>query len=246
MIRQKLFEIEAGENVKILHAVESGSRAWGFASPDSDYDVRFIYVRPKDFYLMLQKTSDVIEWQLDEIFDINGWDLRKTLCLLHKSNPTLFEWCSSPIIYHTTEYFDGLKKVVNDYFSTKTGLWHYLKMAEGNYHDYLKGENVKLKKYFYVIRPILACKWILHRQSPPPMLFSELLAAEAGDEITPLINDLLKIKMASQEVGESKRIIKLNEYINRNIAEIMDAIGTLPKEHHKPWDELNRLFLNAF
>ncbi|OPZ21824.1 MAG: putative nucleotidyltransferase [Firmicutes bacterium ADurb.BinA205] len=95
-IKQKLDEIEEKENIRIIHCIESGSRAWGFASPDSDYDVRFIYVRiPKD-YLKLEKTRDVIEWELNDVYDINGWDIRKTLGLLHKSNPTLFEWNGSP------------------------------------------------------------------------------------------------------------------------------------------------------
>ena len=102
-IKQKLIEMGKTENIKILHCVESGSRAWGFPSPDSDYDVRFIYVRPKEFYLRLNKTRDVIEWQLDETLDINGWDLQKALRLLHNSNPTLFEWKNSPIVYRTSE-----------------------------------------------------------------------------------------------------------------------------------------------
>ncbi len=102
LIKSKLKEIEEKENIKILHCVESGSRAWGFASPDSDYDVRFIYVRPKEFYLRLDKTREVIEWQLDDTLDINGWDVSKALSLLYKSNPTLFEWNSSPIVYNCT------------------------------------------------------------------------------------------------------------------------------------------------
>ena len=96
IIPAKLREIEAREHVRILHCVESGSRAWGFASPDSDYDVRFVYVRQPEHYLRLDKTRDVIEWQLDDTLDINGWDLQKTLRLLHRSNPTVFEWNSSP------------------------------------------------------------------------------------------------------------------------------------------------------
>ena len=103
LIKTKLKEIEEKEKIKILHCVESGSRAWGFASPDSDYDVRFIYARPKDYYLRLDKIRDVIECQLDDTFDINGWDISKALSLLHKSNPTLFEWNSSPIVYKTTD-----------------------------------------------------------------------------------------------------------------------------------------------
>ena len=126
LIDKKLNEIEKRENIKILHCVESGSRAWGFASPDSDYDVRFIYVRPKEFYLRLDKTRDVIEWQLDETLDINGWDIQKALQLLYKSNPTLFEWNSSPIVYRTTKEWGKIASVIDRYFVAKSGLYHYL------------------------------------------------------------------------------------------------------------------------
>ena len=97
-ILAKLDEIEKRENIRILHCIESGSRAWGFASPDSDYDVRFLYIHPKDFYLRLDTTRDVIEWLLDDTLASTGWDVKKALTLLHKSNPTLFEWNSSPIV----------------------------------------------------------------------------------------------------------------------------------------------------
>ena len=102
-IQEKLQEIEEKEQVKILHAVESGSRAWGFASPDSDYDVRFIYRREPGEYLRLESVRDTIEWQLDEVLDINGWDIKKTLQQFHRGNATLFEWSNSPIVYKTTE-----------------------------------------------------------------------------------------------------------------------------------------------
>ena len=152
-IIEKIAELERKENVRVIHAVESGSRAWGFASPDSDYDVRFIYIRPKEFYLRLDKTSDFIEWQLDETLDINGWDLQKALRLLHSSNPTLFEWNNSPIVYKTTDAWSEIRAIINHYFSSKAGLYHYLNTANGNYREYLKGDTVRLKKYFYVIRP---------------------------------------------------------------------------------------------
>ncbi len=129
VIIEKLREIEQKEQVTILHAVESGSRAWGFASPDSDYDVRFIYVRPAEYYLKLEKTRDVIEWQLDERLDINGWDLQKALRLLHSSNPTLFEWNNSPIVYKTTEEWAEIRIEINNYFSARSGLYHYLNTA---------------------------------------------------------------------------------------------------------------------
>ena len=106
LVLLKLKEIEEAEHIKILHAIESGSRAWGFASPDSDYDVRFIYVRPQQYYLELQPKQDFIEWILDETLDINGWDLSKTLRHFHKSNATLFEWANSPIVYHNKPHKD--------------------------------------------------------------------------------------------------------------------------------------------
>ena len=119
IIPAKLKEIESRENIRVIHCVESGSRAWGFASPDSDYDVRFIYVRPLEYYLRLDKTRDVIEWQLDDTLDINGWDLQKALRLLHSSNPTLFEWNNSPIIYKTTPQWAAVSEIIGDFFQKK-------------------------------------------------------------------------------------------------------------------------------
>lgn len=162
-IQEQLRRIEEAENIKILLAVESGSRAWGFASPDSDYDVRFIYIRRLEDYLRLDAVRDVIELPIDDVLDINGWDLQKTLRLLYKSNPTLFEWFSSPIVYQKTEFADKFRELMMHYFSSKKTLYHYISMAEGNYREYLQGEIVRAKKYFYVLRPVLACRWILDR-----------------------------------------------------------------------------------
>ena len=184
LILEKLQEIEERENIKILHCIESGSRAWGFASPDSDYDVRFIYVRPKEFYLRLDKTRDVIEWQLDDTLDINGWDIDKTLTLLHSSNPTLFEWNSSPIVYKTTDEWGKISEVINRYFVAKSGIYHYLSTAKRNYKEFLLGDMVKYKKYFYVLRPILACKWILAEGTPPPMEFHILMGKYLDEELS--------------------------------------------------------------
>ena len=158
LIISKLKQIEKDYNVRVLLAVESGSRAWGFASPDSDYDVRFIYVRPEKEYLRLEDVRDVIELPINDELDINGWDLQKTLRLLYRSNPTLFEWFSSPIVYMETEFADQFREIMTDYFSTKKSLYQYISMAESNYREYLKGEMVKAKKYFYVLRPVLACR----------------------------------------------------------------------------------------
>ena len=246
VILSKLNEIEEKENIKILHCIESGSRAWGFASSDSDYDVRFIYIRPKEFYLRLDKTRDVIEWQLDNTLDINGWDIKKALTLLHSSNPTLFEWYSSPIIYKTTEEWSQISKMINNYFVKKSGLYHYLSTAKRNYKEFLTGETVKFKKYFYVLRPLLACKWILSEGTPPPMLFSSLMEKYLEEEIKPDVEKLLDLKMNAPEISEGKRFDSVNEYIERNITVIEKLIAELPKEKTQTWEELNNTFLSMF
>ena len=244
IIAEKLGEIEKSENVKIIHCIESGSRAWGFASPDSDYDVRFIYVRPLEYYLRLDKTSDVIEWQLDDVLDINGWDIKKALMLLHKSNPTLFEWNGSPIVYRTTEQWKRVSDIINGFFIRKSGVYHYLSTAKSNYREYLKGEQVRLKKYFYVIRPILACKWILKEQTPPPMLFTELAEKYLDDEIKAEVDKLLEVKMKTPEITAGKRIDALNRYIDRNIEELTEIVKAMPEESGGDWERLNELFLS--
>ncbi len=243
-ILKKLNEIEKKENVRILLAVESGSRAWGFASPDSDYDVRFIYVRPKEDYLRLEKTRDVIELPIEGELDINGWDLDKTLRLLRASNPTLFEWFSSPIVYRETAFAQEFRSIMQRYFSSRRGLSHYLSMAGRNYREYLKGETVKAKKYFYVLRPVLACRWILDKGSPPPMLFSELMEAELDPALLPDVNRLLDLKMNAPEVKTIPQIESINRYLDISIEEVRSRINQLPEDANHGWEELNRLFLS--
>lgn len=233
------------ENIWIIHCVESGSRAWGFASPDSNYDVRFIHVRSIEYYLRLDKTRDVIEWQLDETLDINGWDLKKALCLLHSSNPTLFEWNSSPIVYKTTPEWAEISANIDHFLQQKTSLYHYLSTATKNYREYLKSDMVKLKKYFHVLRPILACRWILEKQTPPPMLFSTLADARLDDVLAPAVNDLLRLKMETPEIGLGSRIDIINGYLDASIEEVDHLIQAIPGDDKVTWDELNRLFLQT-
>ena len=242
-IQEQIRRIEESENIKILLAVESGSRAWGFASPDSDYDVRFVYIRRTEDYLRLDAIRDVIELPIDDILDINGWDLQKTLRLLYKSNPTLFEWFSSPIVYQETEFADKLRDLMMHYFSSKKTLYHYISMAEKNYREYLKGGLVRAKKYFYVLRPVLACRWILDRGTPPPMLFSELIKEELPVELINAVNQLLELKMNSPEVKLIKRIPEINEYLDTSIPSIKSAVRLLEDSYTPEWNELNQLFL---
>lgn len=244
-ISEKLREIESKEHVKIIMAVESGSRAWGFESPDSDYDVRFIYVHSKEEYLRLDEVRDVIEWQLDDVLDINGWDVKKALQLLYKSNPTVFEWCASPIIYRSSAEFERLKELLPVYFSKKKGLYHYLHMAETNYREYLKTDEVRIKKYFYVLRPLLAAKWILDYNCPPPMLFFELMREELDAALKPEVDRLLKMKREFPEMGVAPRVQILNDYIECTMEMIKKkADETSAKSQN--WDLLNRYFLSLF
>lgn len=245
MIQETLREIENREGCKILLAVESGSRAWGFASPDSDYDVRFIYVRPKEWYLKLEQTQDVIELPINDLLDVNGWDVAKTLRLLYKSNPTLFEWFSSPIVYRDSPFVETFRPLMQTYFSSKSGLWHYLRMAEGNYRNYLRGELVRAKKYFYVLRPVLACRWILEKGTPPPMLFSQLMESQLESGLKGLVQQLLELKVKLPEVKEIPRIDPLNQYLDSSILEIKQRIQQIPEEPPGDWGELDALFLSV-
>lgn len=228
LICRKLQEIELAQNVTIIYAAESGSRAWGFASPDSDYDVRFLYVRRPQDYLKIDRPRDVIEWQLDETLDINGWDIQKALRLLRKSNPTLFEWANSPIIYQTSAEWESLLPIINRCFSSQRGLRHYLSIAVGNYREYLKGEQVRMKKYLYVLRPILACKWILAHDTPPPMVFDTLVAEQLDAQLKPTVAALLEKKTCTSECELAPRIDVLNRYIEEKLFTLTEQV-----EHRK-------------
>ena len=168
IIGEKLEFIEKQENCRILLAVESGSRAWGFPSENSDYDVRFIYVRPLQEYLKLQRGRDVIEISDGGLLDIAGWDLDKTLRLVYKSNPTVMEWLSSPVVYRTSDEAGKLKEAARQYFSVQKELRHYFQMAKNHYDQYCDQDSIILKKIFYVLRPILACRWIIKKKRTCP------------------------------------------------------------------------------
>lgn len=243
IINERLDDIEKKENVKIIHAIESGSRAWGFASPDSDYDVRFIYLRTKEHYLKLEETKDFIEWELNETFDINGWDIKKTLQHFHKSNATLFEWSSSPVIYRTTKEWDKIKNISEKYFSCRTSMYHYYGTANKNYNEYLLDDMVKYKKYFYVLRPLFACRWIDERKCPPPVRFSELMEIITDSEIRTAVDNLLEAKKIMTEAQKGKRIDYLNEYIKTNLDLYKEKAASMEDGRREDWNELNRVFI---
>lgn len=244
-ICEKLKEIEEKENVIIIYAAEAGSRAWGIASKDSDFDVRFIYIRPREFYLQLEAAKDVIEWQLDEVFDVNGWDLKKALQQFYRFNMTLYEWINSPIIYQTTKIWKDIIQNCNDYFCAKAGLYHYYGIAKKTYLGYLQGESVNYKKYFYVLRPLLACEWILKQDSPPPVFFKQLLEQEIEKNIKEEIQKLLKIKQETTETFMGKKIELLDQYIEKKLVECQNIVKNKKKKKNLGWQFLNELFLKT-
>ena len=237
-----LDEIEKKKGVRILHAVESGSRAWGFASPDSDYDVRFVYVRPKEDYLRIDEPKDVIEWQLDEVLDVNGWDLKKALWQFAKGNATLYEWSGSPIVYRTSEDWKRIREVSAQYFSEKTAVYHYYGTANSTLQGYLLGDIVRYKKYFYALRPLLAARYIETYHAAPPVLFEELLKMELPDDLRRSIDELLVIKKNTTEGEENPHIPAIRAFIETETVKQKEIADNMPDDHNKDWAALNRVF----
>lgn len=216
-ICDRITKIEADHNVTVLYACEAGSRAWGFASPDSDYDVRFIYVPRLNYYLNVHvpgqpltfEPRDVIEVPINSDLDITGWELRKALRLASNSNPALLEWLTSPIQYWRSTQLSKLLDLSFRHMRPEKLYHHYLGMSTRNYHEHLKGDEVRYKKYLYVLRPLLACRWInlsmiKGRNPMPPVDFKTLMDATLFDaKVKDEIQRLLDIKMTSSEAQQS-------------------------------------------
>lgn len=219
-IQQALQTIEAQKQVHILYACESGSRAWGFASQDSDYDVRFIYARPQQDYLRLDVPRDVIEQPITNDLDISGWDIFKALRLLRKSNPPLLEWLFSPIVYlENSPAIAELREIARHLYSSAGLYYHYYHMANGNYRQYLKDKpEIILKKYLYVLRPLVALLFLEQQQQLPPTNFLETLAqVEISEEVRLHIHDLIVHKQAGTEVGMAAPDTVLNAFITEHL-----------------------------
>ena len=216
-IKRCLAEIEQENNVRILFACESGSRAWGFESKDSDYDVRFIYARPRDWYLAIdvERKRDVIEVPISDDLDISGWEIRKTLHLFHKSNPPLHEWLISPIVYlEHGEFANRLRELAPGSYNPIAAHYHYLRMADNTYRAYLKGQTVRRKKYFYALRPLLAVNWIENKKGVVPTEFQKLVAGTVSDpELLSAIDQLLAVKRKGKESDEGPRLDLIHSFI---------------------------------
>jgi len=225
-IKNHILKIEQEHDVKIIFAAESGSRVWGFESEESDYDVRFIYAHKRNWYLNILPKRDVIEYPIVDEFDYSGWDLRKTLFLLSKSNPTVFEWLHSPIVYRKDEFsFRVLEKLQTAYFSPIASLCYYLHTAQNHFKHHLQKEEVRIKKYFYALRPLLACFWIEKYNAPPPMRFQEMFSLIEDNALLDAIHHLLNRKISGDELGTEPKIEKINDYLLQSFQHFETAAG---------------------
>ncbi|MEH6413957.1 nucleotidyltransferase domain-containing protein [Pseudomonas sp. CGJS7] len=217
-----LAAIEREHEVRIVYACESGSRGWGFSSPDSDYDARFVYVHKQPWYLSVNERTgpgeaqrDVIELPIHSDLDVSGWDLRKALRLVSKSNPTLLEWLRSPIVYRQDEAMaTELHRLAERFYSPVAAWHHYLSLASGTFRSHLGGDNIRTKKYLYVLRPVLACQWIECELGAPPMAFELLLERLLpSGPVREAIDALLVRKRRSAEVEAGPRVPALSDFL---------------------------------
>ncbi len=244
-IHRRLDEIEKDFNVTILFACESGSRAWGFASSDSDYDVRFLYLSHPSWYLAvnLEEKRDVIETPIEGVWDVNGWDLRKALRLYRKSNPPLLEWLQSPIVYKTcSSAAEKMRNLLPTFYSPPACMYHYLHMAQGNFRGYLQSDTVRTKKYFYVLRPLLGCRWLEKDLGAVPMEFEKMvLETDLPKMIKKEIFSLIESKRSEVEIGEGPRNEILSKFIEDEFNRYEES-GLVREKPQTDVDELTQIF----
>jgi predicted nucleotidyltransferase len=246
VIQSRLSAVERDQNIEFLFAIESGSRAWGFPSPDSDFDVRFVYAHKPERYLTINPERDVIELPLEDDWDINGWDIKKAIGLLLKPNPVLLEWLLSPIRYRWNQV--ACQKVLDfaeRHVRPEQCLTHYYHLAKRQWERNIDGDDrVNLKKYFYVLRPCLAIRWVrLHPTELPPMNFQDLVnGTEISDPLGRRIAELLRAKAKQSEIGAGARIDIIDELIQ---SELNWALENAPQKHNisrEARDQADQLF----
>lgn len=243
-IRKYLSELEKSKGIEILLACETGSRAWGFPSPDSDFDVRIIYKHEKDWYLSLVEKKDSIDIFLDNNeIDISGWDLRKSLRLLWKSNPPLLERIQSPIVYKSDEEFvAGMKVIAQKTYSRIATLHHYLSMGKKIFSEVTASDQYKLKKFFYALRASVACLWILEKKAIPPIEFGKMLdGLDLPGHLVKKILELIDLKSTKSETFFHKGEQELILFMKSSLTRAENESKGLPASKGK-MDELNNFF----
>ncbi|RRA97110.1 nucleotidyltransferase domain-containing protein [Paenimyroides viscosum] len=223
VIVEKLNVIEKEKGIKILFAIESGSRGWGFSSTDSDFDVRFVYVTPKKQYLHINEQADFFDFPINNDLDINGWDLKKFLKLLYASNATPFEWMQSPVFYHKEDiFFEMIKELLPDYFCQQTLVHHYLGLVHKKM-EVLNEENIRLKDFFYIYRSLLATRFAMENNQFPPMEFSKLMNLVDNKSLIEETNRLLAVKKYASEKDIDKINSELIDYLKVSYKGLSDS-----------------------
>ncbi|TGE28571.1 nucleotidyltransferase domain-containing protein [Hymenobacter metallicola] len=242
-IQNSFAQLEARHGIRILYACEAGSRAWGFPSPTSDYDVRFIYCHPAAWYLGLDEEADTLNFAVDELLDLGGWELRKTLKLLRGSNATLFEWLQSPIVYHEALDFRArLTPLLPRTFNHRAALHHYLGLVRRGLESDLTADSIRLKRLFYALRSALAARWIRTRPTVPPMEFGELREV-LPPELRAEVEELLQRKARADEKTTGSVSAVLREFVQQEYTAASASRASLPVPRGpEPTAELNGLF----
>ena len=241
-IMDALGNLEKEHDIKILLACETGSRAWGFPSPDSDFDVRFIYVYRKDWYLSLQEKKDTLEYMSeDRLVDMSGWELRKTLRLLMKSNVSVLERMQSQIIYKVDKQFvNGLNNVAQDCFSPIAVMHHYLSMSKSFLERVSRKETVRLKDYFYALRTAIAGKWIREKGTIPPLIFQEMFSVISA-ELSEKLDNLIALKATKDESYQHPSDAEIDEFLKHTINQ-NEALAQRLNSGNADWEKLDNFF----
>jgi uncharacterized protein len=243
-IQNILTQLSQEKDIEILYACETGSRAWGFPSPDSDYDIRFIYMHKRDWYLMLNEQKDTIEQMIGD-FDVTGWDVRKCLGLLKKSNVPLIERFQSPIEYMSDEGFrDEFKNLIAQYYSPIAVFYHHHSLATNFWEDLKDKEEIKLKSFFYLVRSLLSCNWIINDDTVLPMQI-EGLFKYIDDDLKNRFRELIKLKATVGEKHLHKADADLFEWI-KTMFEKLALVKDNIKINNEGMDSLNDFFIKMF
>lgn len=224
-VRKRLDAVRAS-GIRILFAIESGSRAWGFPSPDSDYDCRFVYARPVEDHLKLNPDRDVIEFPIEGEIDTGGWDLRKALLLALKGNAVIVEWVKSPHVYEEMDGFrDRLTDLLDRVVEPRLVARHYFGLLKK--HEYIfTDDEVKLKKLFYALRPAISLMFMEERdfRALPPMNLHLLMQ---NVRLPADLSDLIAVMIAEKSVTREMGTGKAPDAISRFLANARDKYGTL-------------------
>lgn len=234
-----LHQLETEHGIRILYACESGSRAWGFPSPDSDYDVRFIYAHPVQWYFSVDEPKDTLERPVSDLLDAGGWELRKALRQMRKSNATLFEWLQSPVVYRQQEGFGyDMRELMHAYFSPRAVVYHHLGLVRKMWMEASASPDIRLKTAFYLLRSLLSAAWVLEKGALPPMAFGPLRELIRDEDLARLTEKWLAQKTQADERLRVPLPASFRAFLEAGVALCETHAQTLPVNQSGP-EQLN-------